>query len=667
MSCRRGMFVCLSMYVSIVVQAAPAHAWGPLTHPVISHRAAVEAQRPDLSEDRTFLDASNAPDMIAFETITRFQRRFEYAHNTRDADGVYRQPFGSRLYRIATAKHGGRSWPRGERLALGWLSHQLADDVVHYDNGYAKTRRLVQGAPRLPGMEIAEHAIAEFAVDCIMHRAYPTIVADVGVAANQALVHDGAVLVHNDRGFVPGVWADETQSMLTCAETHRISTNWSKAVAVAKSLVALIDRVNPDGFASMCRHFDDYDDDEPMDGGGFQSSVFRVADGLRNPITRVSVEGLNGRCHPDGTAIANVNSRTAPPSRSNAREWWRSWIPEKTSAEAAETPGIDSSQAETTPPALPYSTGGEFYYLFLKVLVDALDAFGAITVTETTSAVSTYHYEGTTYTTGVEYEYEATVTTDAPLLDAIQGISQEWKDTDRPLWERIWGRFVDAILNNPGWDFEQVSRAATDFFGPFIEITQPTDGAAIGHQVSNIVAFVDDGPFGAGVETTGAVCVLDGEELAPAIWFGPSECEWNVPVALAEGTHTVVVSAVDRCGQSTTITAEFCIDTTRPELAVDVLSKHVNRRLGTNVVFNIAANEGTVLIRIYRVLDVPRQPFGPQVGWRMFDAGSSRFEWDGTDYSGIALPNGAYRIVIDVFDRAGNTTSTRIGVQIVSK
>lgn len=135
----------------LLLPIMPCFMWGPFTHPYISIKALEKAKRDpnsvgckDVLESiesnkDIFVYASNAPDAISTFHVLKNMMVYDYAHTYIPDCPEGRPTFGYRLLdealtRLEKAPTASlrRKYKREVAFACGWLSHQLADRVPHY-------------------------------------------------------------------------------------------------------------------------------------------------------------------------------------------------------------------------------------------------------------------------------------------------------------------------------------------------------------------------------------------------------------------------------------------------------------------------------------------------------------------------------------------------------
>lgn len=183
----------------LMMPLMPCFMWGPFVHPDIARRAFEKAQSSKDSvgcaeilncisrNKETYIYAANSPDAISTNHVLRNVITYDYAHNsipdTPDGNPV----FGYRLLDEALNRLKNSKNPKARNrhekevaFACGWLSHQLADWIPHYERqpsedgnefiGYANSHQIL-GAyfyeDILETKEKVEHGILE-----LFHDAY---------------------------------------------------------------------------------------------------------------------------------------------------------------------------------------------------------------------------------------------------------------------------------------------------------------------------------------------------------------------------------------------------------------------------------------------------------------------------------------------------------------
>lgn len=121
----------------LLAPVCPLLGWGPLTHTYFNHRACRTFLATDPPADHpvarllrkpqgalAYVQHSIDPDVIKTYSFLYKQLHFEYAHNPLPNRYAGHPAFGQALWRAAKTDD--------ERLmALGWISHQIADQFAH--------------------------------------------------------------------------------------------------------------------------------------------------------------------------------------------------------------------------------------------------------------------------------------------------------------------------------------------------------------------------------------------------------------------------------------------------------------------------------------------------------------------------------------------------------
>lgn len=121
----------------VLAPLCPLLQWGPLTHCYLNHQAKKQfletdppADHPtarllrDPAHGRGYVQHGIDPDVIKTHSFLNKELCYEYAHNPLPNRYVGRPRFGHALWQAAEN-------PDEQLMALGWISHQVADQFAH--------------------------------------------------------------------------------------------------------------------------------------------------------------------------------------------------------------------------------------------------------------------------------------------------------------------------------------------------------------------------------------------------------------------------------------------------------------------------------------------------------------------------------------------------------
>lgn len=219
--------------------------------------------------------------------------------------------------------------------------------------------------------------------------------------------------------------------------------------------------------------------------------------------------------------------------------------------------------------------------------------------------------------------------------------------TMAPLHDGMWYWQVRAVTAATKGNWSEVWNVQIDTVGPVLSITQPLEGVLGNTPVSFNAEITDSN------SVASFAVELDGQVVTDQITQTSTEMglrlnkEW-AHGQLAEGSHTIKVTASDNYGHSTELTRLFAIDTTPPEITVSALENQVITGI---VPVEVHGNEpGTYAIRI-------------SSGEKEIFAGSSLDAQAGSTLSYSHSwntwdgPSGAYEIRFTGKDAVGNEAS----------
>lgn len=181
---------------------------------------------------------------------------------------------------------------------------------------------------------------------------------------------------------------------------------------------------------------------------------------------------------------------------------------------------------------------------------------------------------------------------------------------------------------------------------PVIRITAPTAGAYLATNRPEIAFTVLDEAGGSGVDENTIALTLDGAAVSvtkTAITNGFS-CK-ATPAVLADGPHTITVSAKDQDGNSAAQqTADFTVDTIPPVLELTGPAEGLVTATAACTVAG-ATNDATSGLATVNIK------------LNGADQGSVSVGADGAFTKGLTLAEGSNAIVVTATDRAGKVTS----------
>lgn len=217
-----------------------ALAWGPNAHAYITREAMelLPGQIPEAS-----VPASAMTDIIAaYSTRKKLVGGsgliFDHAHQSQPP-GLSGEPvFGDIMSTLAQAK-----FPQDKPLAVGWTSHQIADNVAHdADRGF------VQSIKMFPGLPMLDHGLIELAVDAYLFDRYPRLLEKEGKIFDPAIIHEASLICSND-GFSKFPYPD--QKMINCPEAKDMYAFWLKYEMCHTMLLDLLKKRRPAAFDKL--------------------------------------------------------------------------------------------------------------------------------------------------------------------------------------------------------------------------------------------------------------------------------------------------------------------------------------------------------------------------------------------------------------------------------
>ena len=200
--------------------------------------------------------------------------------------------------------------------------------------------------------------------------------------------------------------------------------------------------------------------------------------------------------------------------------------------------------------------------------------------------------------------------------------------------------------NSTSWSF------TVDTMPPAISDLMPADGACVRIGTPEICADYNDGS-GSGIDTSSVTITVDGTNVTGAASVNPEGVCYTPTTDLSEGEHTVMVNVSDICGNPSSISWSFTVDTTAPAIVfnepptpandTEITANYVN--VSVNVTDSGCGIDTTTVVLVWNGTAYP-----------MIGTGSNYF-LNMTD-----LSNGNHTYRVQANDTAGNTgvSDTRV-------
>ena len=182
-----------------------------------------------------------------------------------------------------------------------------------------------------------------------------------------------------------------------------------------------------------------------------------------------------------------------------------------------------------------------------------------------------------------------------------------------------------------------------DGIAPTVAVLAPSAGAFVRGAVA-VQAQGSDG--GSGI---GALTVVRGAQLLAAMIAPPlpaptvtATALWDT-IGLADGTHALGVTAIDRAGNAATVHRQVLVDNTPPETSI--VAGPASAVAEPNVVFTVSGTDNL------------SAPAALQYSWRLDDGAWSPFS-SATRIALSGVAQGAHRFEVRARDQAGNEEAT---------
>jgi hypothetical protein len=475
-----------------------AFAWGPLTHPILNREAYYKVAPEPFSSWYLidFMNAGNAPDIIAARTLATNEECFEYAHNMFPHPFDGDPSFGTLMISTANRDRFNRYRVRDEVCAYAWKSHQLADRIGHYPNkGYCESKPL----PSIPDwltqkVKKTGHGMAEFGVDCIMSQNHPFLTTFTSLNFKPALIHETSIEFYNtgllDLPELMDHYSNTQQKIIPCGEV----ITWGRSYgSVIQSIKTLINMLPPATKLGLLYYYNDFNNDDEISGYGYNRSVHEVQDFLENLKYESTLQNL----------------------------------------EAASTLSVTDVYEEEVPAGDPY------YHFFARVGEEA-ESLGALRVTEEIDDPNPYLTGDHTITFTVELVDENL------FREALENVIE--RETTQPTSDdnQFFANLIKVLYEGQASTFEEVvqqAAAAMDTTPAVITINRPLPKIYfLGEQITVSFEVYDDE---SGVESCGAG--MDGQPVDNG----------QTLVLDTLGPHSFTVTATNGAGATSFQTVDF--------------------------------------------------------------------------------------------------------------
>lgn len=219
-----------------------AMAWGPITHYYITESALGSTR--ESNSKAAF--SSVVPDMIAAYALRerlsgRCGSTFDYIHEPQPPDLDGRPVFGDRMRKFTSAK-----FTSENDLAIGWMSHQIADTSAHdIAAGFVANQRIFADQPLL------DHGLSELAVDALLFSEQSFCIEALKSSFDARVIHEASMSFANEE-YEQFPYSD--QEMLNCPRARALYAFWMKCIKTHVLFIDFLKHRKPTAFRMLCDH-----------------------------------------------------------------------------------------------------------------------------------------------------------------------------------------------------------------------------------------------------------------------------------------------------------------------------------------------------------------------------------------------------------------------------
>jgi len=191
---------------------------------------------------------------------------------------------------------------------------------------------------------------------------------------------------------------------------------------------------------------------------------------------------------------------------------------------------------------------------------------------------------------------------------------------------------------------------------PTITDLQPADGACVNDGTPEICANYSDA---SGIDTSSVTITVGGTDVTTSATVTETSVCYTPTTSLGEGGHTVMVNVSDICGNPSSMSWAFSVDTIAPAIEFNEPPTPANNSEVTVNYVNMGVNVTDDGCGIDNVRLIWNGTIWTGVGFTMFRtaAGQNSFiiTADLPDFEVTDLPNGEYTYWVEANDTAGNS------------